>query len=81
MALVSTELKLASDFFQAVANFLGPKYEESKSKAHDLTADATAAAKHYQAVAAETVDEARKTGAEQAKRAQAEVGKRVQGQQ
>ncbi|TKA54887.1 hypothetical protein B0A55_12346 [Friedmanniomyces simplex] len=31
-ALLSTELKIASDFFQFVADFLGPRYEEQKKK-------------------------------------------------
>ena len=105
MAIVSTELKIASDFFQAVADFLGPKYEESKTKAHQYSADAKATVdgyvqegKEYQAAAVDKAaeyakfgeqkaEEAKKVGGEkveqgkkEAQRAQAEAGKKVQGQ-
>ncbi|GIZ48680.1 hypothetical protein CKM354_001173100 [Cercospora kikuchii] len=35
LALVSTNLKIASDVFQVIADTLGPKYEESKKKSAD----------------------------------------------
>ncbi len=36
-AIISTELKLAADFFQTVANFLGPKKEAAKQKFNEKT--------------------------------------------
>lgn len=89
MALISTELKIASDFFQAVADFLGPKYEESKSKAHDLSQNAKAtvdgyvaegkqAAQHYQAVAADTVDEYGKLGEQKLNEARQVGGEKIE---
>merc|ERR1712230_7515 len=57
MAIVSTELKIASDFFQALADFLGPKYEESKKKGADYVRNAEDKAEHYKHVGQEKLDE------------------------
>ncbi|CAK1367147.1 hypothetical protein CB0940_10467 [Cercospora beticola] len=40
LALVSTNLKIASDVFQVIADTLGPKYEESKKKSADYVNNA-----------------------------------------
>jgi len=57
LAIISTELKIASDFFQIVADFLGPKYEESKDKASAYAQDAKETAQQYRDVAADKVNQ------------------------
>ncbi|KAK3068231.1 hypothetical protein LTR53_014366 [Teratosphaeriaceae sp. CCFEE 6253] len=49
-AVISTELKIASDFFQVVADFLGPRYQESKKKGSDYIRQGADAADHYKQV-------------------------------
>ena len=63
MAILSTELRLASDFFQVVADFLGPKYHSTKDQAKQLTdsaidqaVDTTA---HYKQKGEELFDQAK----------------------
>ena len=63
MAILSTELKIASDFFQVVADFLGPKYHSTKDQAKQLTdqaidqaVDTTA---HYKQKGEELFDQAK----------------------
>ncbi|WPH00205.1 Hypothetical protein R9X50_00302800 [Acrodontium crateriforme] len=62
LALISTELKIASDFFQAVADFLGPKYAEGKQKGADYVKSAEDTADHYKNLAADKIDELTKKG-------------------
>ena len=57
MAIVSTELKLASDLFQAIADFLGPKYEESKKKGSDYVRQAQDKAQDYQQIGQDKAQE------------------------
>ncbi|KYG40906.1 hypothetical protein M433DRAFT_138433 [Acidomyces richmondensis BFW] len=57
MAIVSTELKIASDFFQAVADFLGPKYEEGKKKGADYVRQAEETAEQYKQIGQDKVNE------------------------
>ena len=66
MAVVSTELKIASDFFQVVADYLGPKYEESKQKGADYVQEAKDTAEAYKAKGQEKVQEYSKLGQEKA---------------
>jgi len=62
MAAVSTELRIASDFFQTIANILGPKYEEGKKKGADYIRDFGENVDHYGKVAQAKVDEYTKHG-------------------
>ena len=85
MALISTELKLASDFFQAVADFLGPKYEESKQKAHAYKVDAQEVVdgyvkegKEYQAAAVDKAGEYARLGEEKVGEARASGVEKVE---
>ena len=57
LALVSTQLKISSDFFQLIADFLGPKYEESKKKSADYVSQAQDTAQHYGQVGREKLDQ------------------------
>ncbi|EMC95840.1 hypothetical protein BAUCODRAFT_34609 [Baudoinia panamericana UAMH 10762] len=47
MATVSFQLRVASDFFQALSEYLGPKYEESKKKSADYLRQAQDTAEDY----------------------------------
>jgi len=66
MALVSTNLKITSDFFQLVADILGPKYEESKKKGSDYVRQAEDAAEHYKQVGQDKFGEYTKYGQQKA---------------
>lgn len=68
--MISTELKIASDFFQTVADILGPKYEESKKKGADYVRDLQNNAEHYKQVGADKVNEYTKLGQQKAEEAQ-----------
>lgn len=76
LALLSTELKIASDFFQAIADFLGPRYEESKKKGADYVRSAEEAAKHYKQIGQEKMDEYTKFGQEKTEQAKGEAAKK-----
>lgn len=85
MAVVSTELKIASDFFQAVADFLGPKYEQGKSKAQEaaqkgekLIEQGKENAQQYQAAAADKVEEFGKAGEQKAEEARKSGGEKIE---
>lgn len=62
MAIVSTELKIASDFFQAVADFLGPKYEESKKKGADYVNEAQKKGEQYKQIGQDKFADLQKQG-------------------
>jgi len=64
MALISTELKIASDFFQVVADFLGPKYEEGKAKGSEYVKEAQATAGKYVNEAQATAEQYKEAGKE-----------------
>ena len=70
MALISTELKIASDFFQTVADFLGPKYEEAKKKSPDYVKNTLDTAEQYKDMGKDKLEEYKKAGEEKAKEAQ-----------
>lgn len=70
LALISFQLKLASDFFQLIADFLGPKYEEGKSKAHDYVQQAQETADEYTKFGKEKLSEYQKKGEQYTKDAQ-----------
>lgn len=81
MAVISTELKIASDFFQAVADFLGPKYDESKKKSAEYVRRVEDQAGQYKQagidkasevtqLAHDKLDEYSKQGQQKAKEAQ-----------
>ncbi len=74
LALISTQLKLASDFFQLIADFLGPKYEEGKSKANHYAKQAQDTADEYTAYGKEKLNELAKKGDEYTKQAQNKAG-------
>ena len=78
MAVVSTELKIASDFFQAIADFLGPKYEESKKKGADYVRQVEDTTSHYKQIGQEKVNEAQKVGEEKKQEVQKEAHKKSQ---
>ena len=65
-ALISTLLKIASDFFQMIANFLGPKYEESKKKSVDYVNQAKSTAEQYKQAGQEKVQQYTKIAEEKA---------------
>lgn len=62
MAIVSTELRIASDFFHAVADVLGPKYEESKKKGSEYVKELESKAEQYKQMGADKVNDYTKTG-------------------
>ncbi|KAF2173403.1 hypothetical protein M409DRAFT_15687 [Zasmidium cellare ATCC 36951] len=62
LAIVSTELRIASDFFHAVADILGPKYEESKKKGSEYIKDLENKAEHYKQIGQDKVNEYTKLG-------------------
>lgn len=64
MALISTELKIASDFFQVIADFLGPKYEEGKAKGSEYVKEAQATAGKYVNEAQATAEQYKEAGKE-----------------
>ncbi|KAK5119237.1 hypothetical protein LTR85_007851 [Meristemomyces frigidus] len=66
IALMSTELKIASDFFHVVADILGPKYEESKKKGSDYIGQAKDTAEHYKQIGQDKVGEYTKIGQQKA---------------
>jgi len=70
LAIISTELKIASDFFQAVADFLGPKYEEGKQKGAEYVQYAQDTAEHYKEVGKDRLEEAKKIGQQKSEEAQ-----------
>lgn len=62
MAVISTELKIASDFFQAIADFLGPRYEEGKQTATDYANAAQRTAQQYTEAGKEKLSDLQKKG-------------------
>jgi hypothetical protein len=62
LALISTEMKIASDFFAKVSEVLGPKYEESKKKAADYVNEAKEAANQYAKEGQDKLDKYSKEG-------------------
>jgi len=62
LAIVSTELKIASDFFQGVADFLGPKYQGAQEKGAEYLKQAEDSAESYAKRGQEKFDELLKTG-------------------
>jgi hypothetical protein len=70
LALISTELKVASDFFQAIADFLGPKYEEGKQTAAGYAKHAQQTAEQYKEAGKDKLAEYQKKGEDYAKFAQ-----------
>ncbi len=75
IAIISTELKIASDFFQAIADFLGPKYEESKQVASDYAQKAQETAEHYVQVGQEKAGEYQKVAEQKGEQAKQEAHK------
>jgi len=76
MAIVSTELKIASDFFQAVADFLGPKYEEGKKKGADYVRQAEETTEHYKQIGQDKVNEYANAGQQKADELKSETEKK-----
>lgn len=66
MALVSTNLKITSDVFQAIADFLGPKYDESKKKGADYARQAQDTASQYKQIGQDKVGDLAKLGQQKA---------------
>ena len=75
MALISTELKIASDFFQVVADFLGPKYEDTKKKGADYVDDVQKKGADYVNEAQKKLGEYQNAGQEKAEDAKKEASK------
>nr|POE93402.1 hypothetical protein CFP56_19414 [Quercus suber] len=75
LALVSTQLKISSDFFQAIADILGPKYEESKKQGAHLAKQTQDAAEKYSKVGQEKVNELKQTTQEKGEQAKQEAVK------
>ncbi|KAK5131175.1 hypothetical protein LTR08_001261 [Meristemomyces frigidus] len=73
MALMSTEMKIASDFFQVVADFLGPKYADSKKKGSDYVRHAQDTANHYKQIGQGKADEYVQYGQQKTQQAQGQV--------
>ncbi|KAK3652744.1 hypothetical protein LTR56_005039 [Elasticomyces elasticus] len=61
-AVISTELKIASDVFQLIADMLGPKYEESKKKGSHYIRASQEQAEHYKDVAQNKLGEYQQIG-------------------
>ncbi|TKA27073.1 hypothetical protein B0A50_05264 [Salinomyces thailandicus] len=83
MAIISTELRITSDFFQALANVLGPKYEESKKKGSDYVRQAEDTAGHYKQIGQEKLGDYTKQGqqtAEELKKNGEDKAESVKGQ-
>lgn len=85
LALISTELKIASDFFQAVADFLGPKYyetkdkyEETKAKGSAYVKEAREAADHYKEMGKDKLADYQKLAQEKAEQAKLETEKKAE---
>ncbi|GAB7365046.1 hypothetical protein MBLNU230_g5827t1 [Neophaeotheca triangularis] len=66
MAIVSTELKVASDFFSAVADWLGPKYEEGKENASEIVDKAQKKGEQYVKAGQQTAEEWKQVGQDKA---------------
>lgn len=64
MAVVSTELKVASDFFGAVSEWLGPKYEEGKNEVAQAVEGAREKGEQYMRAGQEKGQEWREVGEE-----------------
>ncbi|KAK3706170.1 hypothetical protein LTR37_012871 [Vermiconidia calcicola] len=75
MALISTELRVASDFFQLIADFLGPKYEESKKKGSDYVKQAQDTAGQYKDAGKDKLQQYQKVGEEKTDQAKKEAQK------
>lgn len=75
LALISTELKIASDFFQTVADILGPKYQETKEKSADYLKDAQDAAGKYAQQGQDKLNELSKAGSQKVDQAKNEAQK------
>ncbi|KXS94441.1 hypothetical protein AC578_5197 [Pseudocercospora eumusae] len=69
-ATISTQLRIASDFFQAVADILGPKYEEGKKKGSEYVRDVKDNADHYKQIGQEKLNEYTKHGQQKVDEAQ-----------
>lgn len=62
LAIISTEMKIASDFFAKVSEVLGPKYEDSKQKVAEYADKVKDAADHYSKEGQERLEKAAKEG-------------------
>ncbi|KAH9822044.1 Pathogenesis associated protein Cap20 [Teratosphaeria destructans] len=62
MAIISTELRIASDFFHAVADFVGPKYEQGKKKGSDYVRQAQDQAGQYKQVGQDKLNDITSVG-------------------
>jgi len=82
LALVCTELRITSDFFQAVAEYLGPKYEEGKKKGSNYLKEAQDTAGEYAQAGQDKFNELSKAGqknAEQLKGDAKNLGNQAKG--
>ncbi|KAK0277823.1 hypothetical protein LTR35_009659 [Friedmanniomyces endolithicus] len=65
-AVLSTELRIAADFFQFVANFFGPHYEEQKKKGADYMRQGQETAQHYREAGKSTLLDYQQMGQQKA---------------
>lgn len=86
LALLSTELRIASDVFQTIADFLGPKVQEGRKgaaeyahaigeKAQEFKQNGEQKANDYSKVGQEKVNEAKQVGEEKKEQAKQEAQK------
>jgi CRISPR/Cas system CSM-associated protein Csm4 (group 5 of RAMP superfamily) len=75
LALVCTELRITSDFFQAVAEYLGPKYEEGKKKGSNYLKDAQDTAGEYAKAGQDKFNEISKAGQKNAEQLKGDAKK------
>lgn len=75
MAIVSTELKIVSDVFHLVADFLGPKYDETKKKGGDYVRQANEALHSRSRDVSNKASELQKAGSEKTEQAKQEAVK------
>jgi CRISPR/Cas system CSM-associated protein Csm4 (group 5 of RAMP superfamily) len=66
MAIISLEMRVVSDFFQALSDLVGPKYEESKKKGADYVRAAQETANNYKQVGQEKLNDLTSQGQQQA---------------
>ena len=77
LAILSLELRVASDFFHYVAENLRPAYEESKNKADALKKTTQDKAVEYQKTAQDKASEYQKYGQEKYEQLTSEASKKT----
>lgn len=63
MALISTVLKIISDFLQVASDYIGPKYEEGKDKASAYVNEAEKKLGEYQKIGEQKTEQVKSEAA------------------